>query len=64
MFAPAFAAASGEHPDITFGKAGAGDQTALAGAAQITSVPTLTCLGPFVPCGCGRGGGRCGDSSR
>ena len=41
MFAPAFAAASRQHPDITFGKVDTEDQGALAGAARITSIPTL-----------------------
>jgi thioredoxin len=41
MFAPVFQAASGKHPDITFGKVDAEDQPALAGAARITSIPTL-----------------------
>ncbi len=41
MFAPVFAAASGKHPDITFGKVDTEAQRALAGAAQITSIPTL-----------------------
>jgi thioredoxin 1 len=41
MFAPVFEAASGEHQDITFGKVDTEDQQALAGAAQITSIPTL-----------------------
>ena len=41
MFAPVFAAASAKHPDITFGKVDTEDQPALAGAAQITSIPTL-----------------------
>ena len=41
MFAPVFEAASGKHPDITFGKVDTEDQPALAGAAQITSIPTL-----------------------
>ena len=41
MFAPVFAAASGKHPDITFGKVDTEDQPALAGAARITSIPTL-----------------------
>ena len=41
MFAPVFEAASGKHPDITFGKVDTEDQPALAGAARITSIPTL-----------------------
>ena len=41
MFAPLFQAASGKHPDITFGKVDTEDQPALAGAARITSIPTL-----------------------
>jgi thioredoxin 1 len=41
MFAPVFQAASGKHPDITFGKVDTEDQPALAQAAQITSIPTL-----------------------
>ena len=41
MFAPVFQAASDQHPDITFGKVDTEDQGALAGAARITSIPTL-----------------------
>ncbi len=41
MFAPVFHTASGKHPDITFGKVDTEDQPALAGAARITSIPTL-----------------------
>jgi thioredoxin 1 len=41
MFAPVFQAASDNHPDITFGKVDTEDQQALAGAARITSIPTL-----------------------
>jgi len=41
MFAPVFQAASDEHPDITFAKVDTEDQAALAGAARITSIPTL-----------------------
>ena len=41
MFAPVFQAASDTHPDITFGKVDTEDQPALAGAARITSIPTL-----------------------
>ena len=41
MFGPVFQAASDKHPDITFGKVDTEDQPELAGAAQITSIPTL-----------------------
>ena len=41
MFAPVFEAASDKHPDITFSKVDTEDQAALAGAARITSIPTL-----------------------
>ena len=41
MFAPVFQAASGKHPDITFGKVDTEDQPGLSAAAQITSIPTL-----------------------
>jgi thioredoxin 1 len=41
MFAPVFQDASDKHPDITFGKIDTEDQQALAGAARITSIPTL-----------------------
>jgi thioredoxin 1 len=41
MFAPVFQAASGKHPDITFGKVDTEGQPSLAGAARITSIPTL-----------------------
>ena len=41
QFGPIFEAASESHPDITFGKIDTEDQQALAGAAGITSIPTL-----------------------
>ena len=41
MFAPVFEAASDKYEDITFGKVDTEDQQALAGAARITSIPTL-----------------------
>ncbi len=41
MFAPVFQAASGQHPDITFGKVDTEDQPGLSGAAGIRSIPTL-----------------------
>ena len=40
-FTPVFQAASGQHPDVTFGKVDTEDQPGLAGAARITSIPTL-----------------------
>ena len=41
MFAPVFEAASETHPEITFGKVDTEAQPQLAGAARITSIPTL-----------------------
>jgi thioredoxin 1 len=41
MFAPVFEAASEKHQDVTFGKIDTEDQQELAGAARITSIPTL-----------------------
>lgn len=41
QFAPVFEAASLQHPDITFGKVDTEAEQELAGAAQITSIPTL-----------------------
>ena len=41
MFSPIFEAASETHTDITFGKIDTEDQQSLAGAAKITSIPTL-----------------------
>lgn len=41
QFAPVFEAASQQHPDITFGKVDTEAEQELAGAAQITSIPTL-----------------------
>jgi thioredoxin 1 len=41
MFAPVFAAASEQHPDITFGKIDTEDQPDLSAAARISSIPTL-----------------------
>ena len=41
MFAPVFETASETHSDITFGKIDTEDQQGLAGAARITSIPTL-----------------------
>ena len=40
-FGPIFEAASESHSDITFGKIDTEDQQGLAGAARITSIPTL-----------------------
>lgn len=41
QFAPVFEAASTQHPDIVFGKVDTEAEQALAGAAGITSIPTL-----------------------
>ena len=41
MFAPIFEKASTEHPDIVFGKVDTEAERDLAGAAGITSIPTL-----------------------
>lgn len=41
MFAPIFEAASNKHPDISFIKVDTDAEQELAGAAQITSIPTL-----------------------
>lgn len=41
QFAPIFEAASERHPDITFAKIDTEAEQALAGAVQITSIPTL-----------------------
>jgi thioredoxin 1 len=40
-FAPVFLAASDKYPDITFGQVDTEQQRVLAGAAGITSIPTL-----------------------
>jgi thioredoxin 1 len=41
MFAPIFEEAAGEHPDIVFGKVDTEAEQELAGAARISSIPTL-----------------------
>jgi thioredoxin 1 len=41
QFAPVFAGAAAEHPDITFGKVDTEAEQGLAGAAGIQSIPTL-----------------------
>ena len=41
MFAPVYEAASKEHTDIVFGKVDTEAEQQLAGAARITSIPTL-----------------------
>ena len=41
QFGPVFEAASQDHPDIVFGKVDTEAEQALAGAAGITSIPTL-----------------------
>jgi len=40
-FAPIFEAASGRHPDVTWGKVDTEAQTELASAFQVRSIPTL-----------------------
>lgn len=40
-FAPTYEAASEKHPDVVFGKVDTEAEQALAGAAQIMSIPTL-----------------------
>jgi len=40
-FAPVFESASQVHSDVVFGKVDTEAEQALAGAAQITSIPTL-----------------------
>ena len=40
-FGPVYEAASGKHSDVTFGKIDTDANQGLAGAAQITSIPTL-----------------------
>jgi thioredoxin len=41
MFAPVYEKASAAHPDLVFGKVDTEAEQALAGAARITSIPTL-----------------------
>ena len=41
MFAPVYETASETHSDVVFGKVDTEAEQALAGAAQITSIPTL-----------------------
>jgi thioredoxin 1 len=41
MFAPIFEEAAKENPDVVFGKVDTEDQQELAGAARISSIPTL-----------------------
>jgi thioredoxin len=41
QFSPIYGAAAEKHPNIVFGKVDTEAEQALAGAAQITSIPTL-----------------------
>jgi thioredoxin 1 len=41
QFAPVFEQASAQHPDITFGKVDTEAEQELAGAARVSSIPTL-----------------------
>ena len=40
-FGPVFEKVAAEHPDITFGKVNTDEETELAGAFEIRSIPTL-----------------------
>ncbi len=48
-FAPVYEAASEKHTDISFGKIDTEDQQQLAGAAGITSIPTLMIFRSGIP---------------
>ncbi|WP_341728666.1 thioredoxin [Brooklawnia sp.] len=48
-FAPIFEQASETYPEITFGKVDTEDQQQLAGAAGITSIPTLMIFRGGIP---------------
>lgn len=48
-FAPVYEAASDQHADISFGKVDTEDQQQLAGAAGITSIPTLMIFREGIP---------------
>ena len=41
QFAPVYEQASEDHPDLVFGSVNTEEEQALAGAARITSIPTL-----------------------
>lgn len=43
-FAPVYETVSGQHPDIVFGKIDTEAEQVLAGAAGITSIPTLMAI--------------------
>lgn len=49
MFAPIFEQASEKHADIAFGKIDTEDQQTLAGAAGISSIPTLMIFRDGIP---------------
>ncbi|GAA4626495.1 thioredoxin [Cellulomonas oligotrophica] len=49
MFAPVFEAASQAHPDVVFAKVDTEAEQALAGAAGISSIPTLMIFRDGVP---------------
>lgn len=48
-FAPIFDAASDKHADLVFGKVDTEAEQELAGAAQITSIPTLMIIREGIP---------------
>lgn len=49
MFAPVFEAASQAHPDVVFAKVDTEAEQALAGAAGISSIPTLMIFRDGIP---------------
>ena len=49
QFAPIFDSAAERHADVAFGKVDTEDQQALAGAAGITSIPTLMIFRQGIP---------------
>lgn len=48
-FAPIYDAASEKHPDLVFGKVDTDAEQELAGAAQISSIPTIMVIREGIP---------------
>lgn len=48
-FAPIYDAASEKHPDLVFGKVDTDAEQELAGAAQISSIPTIMIIREGIP---------------